>query len=66
MSILCSTGKPATDEAGQTYSAKLAPNDDHQIIAGSLTRKLRDALIGKKDALPAVSVAFRYPKIGIA
>ena len=38
--------------AGKTYTAKLEPNDDANVIAGRLTRKLRDALIGKKKDAP--------------
>ena len=42
-------GNAAQNDSGKTYTAKLAPNDDHQVIAGRLTRKLRDVLRGKKD-----------------
>ena len=45
-------GEPAHDDAGKVYSAKL-DGEDPQIIAGRLTRQLRDALRGKKDAPPA-------------
>jgi hypothetical protein len=59
-------GDPAHDDAGKVYTAKLAPNDDHQIIAGRLTRQLRDALRGKKDAPPAgFGSPLNYPKTGI-
>ena len=45
-------GEPAHDDAGKFYKAKLQPNDDANVIAGRLTRKLRDALRGKKDGAP--------------
>jgi hypothetical protein len=45
-------GEPAQDDTGKTYTAKLLPNDDANVIAGRLTRKLRDALLGKKDGAP--------------
>ena len=46
-------GEPAQDDAGKIYTHKLEPGDDAYVIAGRLTRKLRDALRGKKDAPPA-------------
>jgi hypothetical protein len=60
-------GEPAHDDAGKIYTAKLQPNDDHQVIAGRLTKQLRDALIGKKkDAPPAGFYApLNYSKSGI-
>jgi hypothetical protein len=58
-------GNPAHDDAGKTYTAKLDGEDLH-IIAGRLTRKLRDALIGKKDAPPAgFGAPLNYSKSGI-
>jgi hypothetical protein len=51
-------GTPAQDDSGKSYTAKLQPNDDHQIIAGRLTRQLRDALLGKDGAPPS---GFRGP-----
>jgi hypothetical protein len=58
-------GEPALDDSGKIYSAKL-DGEDPQIIAGRLTRKLRDALIGKKDAPPAgFDAPLNYPKAGI-
>lgn len=60
-------GEPATDDAGKTYTHRLEANDDHQVIAGRLTRQLREALIGKKkDAPPAGFYApLNYSKSGI-
>jgi hypothetical protein len=59
-------GKPATDEAGKVYTHKLETNDDANIIAGRLTRQLRDALLGKKDAPPSgFGAPLNYPKAGI-
>jgi hypothetical protein len=59
-------GNAAQDDAGKTYTHKLAPNDDHQVIAGRLTRKLRDALRGKKDAPPSgFSGPLNYGPTGI-
>jgi hypothetical protein len=48
-------GEPATDDTGKTYTAKLETNDNAHEIAGRLTKKLRDVLIGKgkKDAPPS-------------
>ena len=48
---------------GKIYTAKLDGEDPH-IIAGRLTRQLRDALIGKKkDAPPAgFGSPLNYPK----
>jgi hypothetical protein len=46
-------GEPAHDDTGKTYTHKLESNDDAHIITGRLTQKLRDTLIGKKDAPPA-------------
>jgi hypothetical protein len=52
-------GNPAQDDSGKIYTAKLQPNDDANVIAGRLTRKLRDALLGKtKDRPPS---GFRGP-----
>jgi hypothetical protein len=50
------------DDAGKTYTAKLQPNDDANVIAGRLTRKLRDALRGKRDAPSGFSGPLNYPK----
>jgi hypothetical protein len=36
------------DDAGRTYTAKL-DGEDPSTVAGRLTKKLRDALAGKKD-----------------
>ena len=59
-------GEPVHDDAGKVYTAKLAPNDDHQVIAGRLTRQLRDALRGKKDLPPAgFGAPLNYPKSSI-
>ena len=59
-------GKPATDEAGKVYTHKPETNDDANIIAGRLTRQLRDALLGKKDAPPSgFGAPLNYPKAGI-
>ena len=59
-------GEPAQDDAGKIYTAKLDGEDPH-IIAGRLTRQLRDALIGKKkDAPPAgFGAPLNYPKSGV-
>jgi hypothetical protein len=59
-------GEPAQDDAGKIYTAKLQPNDDAHVIAGRLTRRLRDALLGKKDAPPSgFGAPLNYPKAGI-
>ena len=59
-------GEPAHDDSGKTYTAKLKTNDDANIIAGRLTRQLRDALLGKKDAPPSgFGAPLNYPKAGI-
>ena len=55
-------GEPADDDAGKIYTAKLQPNDDANVIAGRLTRKLRDALRGKRDAPSGFSGPLSYPK----
>ena len=58
-------GEPAHDDAGKTYTAKL-DGEDPQIIAGRLTRQLRDALRGKKDLPPAgFGAPLVYPKTGV-
>jgi hypothetical protein len=44
-------GVPATDQQGRTYTSKL-DGETPQLIAGRLTKKLRDALHGK-DAAPS-------------
>ena len=59
-------GNPVHDDAGKTYTQKLEPNDDAYVIAGRLTRQLRDALRGKKDAPPAgFGAPLVYPKAGM-
>jgi hypothetical protein len=59
-------GEPAQDDAGKVYTHKLEPGDDAYVIAGRLTRKLRDALRGKKDAPPAgFGAPLNYSKSGI-
>ena len=50
-------GTPAQDDNGKVYTAKL-DGEDPQIIAGRLTRQLRDALLGKDGAPPS---GFRGP-----
>jgi hypothetical protein len=58
-------GNVAQDDNGKIYSAKLAPNDDPQIIAGRLTKQLRDALRGKGAPPSGFSRPLDYPKSGI-
>lgn len=50
-----SKGNPAQDDAGKTYTQKLETNDNAHDVAGRLTKKLRDTLlgVGKKDAPPS-------------
>ena len=58
-------GEPSHDDAGKIYTAKLDGEDPH-IIAGRLTRQLRDALIGKENAPPAgFGSPLNYPKSGV-
>ena len=58
-------GVAVQDDNGKTYTAKLAPNDDPQIIAGRLTKQLRDALRGKGAPPSGFSRPLDYPKSGI-
>ena len=62
-------GEPAHDDTGKTYTQKLEPNDDAYVIAGRLTRQLRDALRGKNHPSAGFSSgggnfsrALDYPK----
>ena len=56
-------GNPAHDDSGKVYTQKLAPNDDAYVIAGRLTRQLRDVLRGRGDAPPAgFGAPINYPK----
>jgi hypothetical protein len=59
-------GAPAPDDTGKSYTAKLAPNDDAYVIAGRLTKKLRDALRGKRDAPTGFSGPLDYGSSGNA
>lgn len=43
-------GKPVRDHEGKEYSQMLKPGENPKVIAGRLTRQLRTALLGGKDA----------------
>jgi hypothetical protein len=60
-------GIAAQDDSGKTYTAKL-DGEYPSTVAGRLTRKLRDALLGKtKDGAPpsGFNAPLSYPKAGI-
>jgi hypothetical protein len=58
-------GNVAQDDNGKVYSHRLVAGDDPHIIAGRLTRQLRDALRGKGAPPTGFSGPLDYPPSGV-
>ncbi len=59
-------GEPACDGDGKRYVHKLKDGENARVIAGRLTRQLRDALKGSSGSVAGFGQPISYPRIKVA
>jgi hypothetical protein len=63
--ILTDTAGKPVREFGKQYSQKISEGDDPRVLAGRLTKELRNALLGKSAQVAGFSRALEYKNINV-